>query len=215
MGALLGSAAALGFVELYSHPSMRVWLLAGPLVYVVYLLGRARAERLTRRGRRVRGAAELQQSIARLLSRAIASGNDAAERRLWRVQRVCVAVGERLELREKELDALASAALLHDVGKLSVPDLILSKPGRLDEHEMEQIRIHPVLGAEIVRRIGFPSSVECVVRHHHERWNPPAPRPCGRYAGAHDSLFSPQCMRHQLSPPGSYCDAHPNCRRLA
>jgi len=171
MGALLGSAAALGFVELYSHQSMRVWLLAGPLVYVVYLLGRARAERLTRRGRRVRGAADLQQSIARLLSRAIASGNEAAERRLWRVQRVCVAVGERLELREKELDALASAALLHDVGKLSVPELILSKPGRLDEHEMEQIRIHPVLGAEIVRRIGFPARVECVVRHHHERWD--------------------------------------------
>jgi HD-GYP domain-containing protein (c-di-GMP phosphodiesterase class II) len=61
--------------------------------------------------------------------------------------------------------------MLHDIGKLAVPEQILSKPGRLTPEEFEKMKIHPVVGAEILDRVHFPYPVVPIVRSHHEKWD--------------------------------------------
>ena len=72
---------------------------------------------------------------------------------------------------ESELEALRAAALLHDIGKLAVPEHIISKPGKLTPEEFEKMKIHPVVGAEILERVKFPYPVVPIVRSHHEKWD--------------------------------------------
>jgi putative nucleotidyltransferase with HDIG domain len=72
---------------------------------------------------------------------------------------------------EKQLDALKAAALLHDTGKLAVPEYILNKPGPLTPSEFERMKVHAAVGADILKSIDFPYPVEPIVRHHHENWN--------------------------------------------
>jgi putative nucleotidyltransferase with HDIG domain len=72
---------------------------------------------------------------------------------------------------ESELNAIGAAALLHDVGKLAVPEHILNKPGRLTAAEYEIMKRHAPIGADILSVIGFPYAVAPIVRHHHENWD--------------------------------------------
>jgi len=157
--------------EIYRVQTLRAWLLAGPAIYVVYLLGRARADRFAHRVRRGLAGIDIDRSITQVLARAVAALDDDGERHLWRVRGLCLAVGRKLEMTDAELDALASAALLHDLGKLAIPEPILSKPGKLSDVEMDQIKIHPAVGAELLERIAFPAPIHAIVRHHHERWD--------------------------------------------
>ena len=71
----------------------------------------------------------------------------------------------------EELEALQAAALLHDIGKLAVPEHIISKPGRLTPEEFEKMKIHPLVGAEILEEVKFPYPVVPIVRAHHEKWD--------------------------------------------
>jgi diguanylate cyclase (GGDEF)-like protein/putative nucleotidyltransferase with HDIG domain len=69
------------------------------------------------------------------------------------------------------MEALQAAAMLHDIGKLAVPEHIISKPGKLTTEEFEKMKIHPVVGAEILERVEFPYPVADIVRCHHEKWD--------------------------------------------
>ena len=72
---------------------------------------------------------------------------------------------------ERQLEALRAAALLHDTGKLAVPEYILNKPGPLTAAEFERMKVHAAVGADILKGIDFPYPVEPIVRHHHESWD--------------------------------------------
>src|SRR5262249_56027490 len=74
-------------------------------------------------------------------------------------------------LSEPEVQGIKTAALLHDIGKLAVPEHILSKPGPLTEEEFQKIRIHPQVGAEIIATVPFPYPVAPLILSHHERWD--------------------------------------------
>ena len=82
-----------------------------------------------------------------------------------------VEVAKELDVGEAEMEALQAAALLHDIGKLAIPEHIVSKPGRLTPEEFEKMKIHPLVGAEILERVQFPYPVVPIVRAHHEKFN--------------------------------------------
>jgi len=88
-----------------------------------------------------------------------------------RVRRVALAIGRELRLPAKQLGALATAALFHDIGKIGMPDSILTKPGKLDRAEATIMREHVTRGAEIVARISSLRDSVPAIRHHHERWD--------------------------------------------
>jgi putative nucleotidyltransferase with HDIG domain len=88
-----------------------------------------------------------------------------------RVQRIAVAIGEELGLSKDRLDALRLGALFHDIGKLAVPDAVLTKPARLTEDEFDQIKKHSEDGARIVGKFGPLRATVPIIRHHHERWD--------------------------------------------
>jgi putative nucleotidyltransferase with HDIG domain len=88
-----------------------------------------------------------------------------------RVQRIAVAIGEELELPKDRLDPLRLGALFHDIGKLRVPDAILTKPARLTIEEYDVIKQHSADGAHIVGKFGPLRATMPMIRHHHERWD--------------------------------------------
>jgi diguanylate cyclase (GGDEF)-like protein/putative nucleotidyltransferase with HDIG domain len=115
--------------------------------------------------------AGLHMRTIEALAMAIDAKDHTTHEHLRRVRVYAVEVGKQMGLSEVELEALRAAALLHDIGKLAVPEHIISKPGRLTPEEFEKMKIHPVVGAEILERVAFPYPVAPIVRAHHENWN--------------------------------------------
>ncbi len=105
------------------------------------------------------------------LALVIEARDHASHQHLRRVQSYALEIGRELKLSEPELQALRAAAVLHDIGKLAVPEYILSKPGRLTAEEFEKVKIHPIAGAEILSLMKFPYPVVPIVAAHHERWD--------------------------------------------
>jgi diguanylate cyclase (GGDEF)-like protein/putative nucleotidyltransferase with HDIG domain len=105
------------------------------------------------------------------LALAIEAKDHTTHEHLRRVQHYSVEIGKEMGLTEEELNALRAASLLHDIGKLAVPEHIITKPGKLTPQEFEKMKIHPVVGAEILEQVNFPYPVAPIVRAHHEKWN--------------------------------------------
>jgi diguanylate cyclase (GGDEF)-like protein/putative nucleotidyltransferase with HDIG domain len=120
---------------------------------------------------RAREAVELHLRAVEALAQAIDAKDQTSQGHVRRTQTYALGLGKLLGLAPAEMEALRAGALLHDVGKLAVPDHILNKPGSLTAAEFEKMKIHATVGGDIIRRVGFPYPVEEVVRHHHERWD--------------------------------------------
>src|SRR5204863_7037587 len=88
-----------------------------------------------------------------------------------RVKLYAGALARGLGMSENEIQGVKTAALLHDIGKLAVPEHILSKPGPLTPEEFQKIRAHPKVGADIVSSVPFPYPVAPLILSHHERWD--------------------------------------------
>jgi putative nucleotidyltransferase with HDIG domain len=88
-----------------------------------------------------------------------------------RVQRTALSIGQEVGLSVKDLDALRFGALFHDIGKIAIPDILLTKPGRLTEDEYELMKRHSAEGARIVAKFGRLRDSVAIIRHHHERWD--------------------------------------------
>ena len=111
-------------------------------------------------------------STIEALALAIDAKDQVTHGHIRRVQRYTMALAEALGVQEhQQLDAIRAAALLHDTGKLAVPEYILNKPGPLTSSEFERMKVHASVGADILKSIDFPYPVEPIVRHHHENWN--------------------------------------------
>jgi HD-GYP domain-containing protein (c-di-GMP phosphodiesterase class II) len=125
-------------------------------------------------GREQRAGRRLEESYEATIA-ALASAAEArdplTDEHLARVARRAVAVGRALGMDAASLEALRQGARLHDVGKIGISDAVLSKPGRLTEDEMAQMRRHSAIGASIVARVPALAAALPVVRHHHERWD--------------------------------------------
>ncbi|KLU66934.1 cyclic di-GMP phosphodiesterase response regulator RpfG [Desulfosporosinus acididurans] len=88
-----------------------------------------------------------------------------------RVGKLAVVIAEEIEMNEDKTEFLKYAAVLHDVGKIGVSEIILNKEGKLLDSEWESIRSHPVIGETIIKSIKFMFDIGQVVRHHHERYD--------------------------------------------
>ena len=121
--------------------------------------------------RRLRETANLRMSVIESLAIAIDAKDQTTQGHVRRTRAYAVELGKLLNVTDSELEALKAGALLHDIGKLAVPDFILNKPGKLSLVEFEKMKIHSAVGADIVRRVNFPYPVEDVVRFHHEKWD--------------------------------------------
>jgi putative nucleotidyltransferase with HDIG domain len=108
-------------------------------------------------------------SHVRALTISLAEKDEYTEGHTRRVALRAVQVGEELGLSPVRLRALATGALVHDIGKLSVPDAILKKPANLDPDEFEVIKRHPEYGFRMLRELGFGESIRRLVLDHHER----------------------------------------------
>ena len=175
----LVGAAAVGLVGIVNRAAgWETSLLVLPLIYWVYrsyrlYLGRLEAEkeRVEVEKRHVEEIASLNMRTIEALALAIEAKDHTTHTHLQRVRTYAVEVAKELNLPETEIEALRAAALLHDIGKLAVPEQIINKPGRLTPEEFEKMKVHPLVGAEILERVAFPYPVAPIVRSHHERWD--------------------------------------------
>jgi diguanylate cyclase (GGDEF)-like protein/putative nucleotidyltransferase with HDIG domain len=168
---LLGAVIAGAASAINRHMGWQTALLAIPVVYLIYrsyylYLGRMEDEK-----KHAEEMAALHLRTIEALALAIEAKDHTTRDHLQRVQIYAVEVGKELLLDESQLEALRAAALLHDIGKLAVPEHIISKPGKLTREEFEKMKIHPIVGAEILERVRFPHPVTPIVRSHHERWD--------------------------------------------
>lgn len=175
LGATLASMLLLVLThDWHGNPlqPLEVVLLIVPLPVILYVtfshaIGRAQ-DQIEHLG----GMNRVYVATIEALAQTIDAKDQVTHDHIRRVQensaRLAHALGVRDEL---EIQALKAASLLHDVGKISVPEHILNKPGRLTASEMEIMRRHAPVGADILSVIGFPYPVVPVVRHHHENWD--------------------------------------------
>lgn len=142
--------------------------LGGVLTYLTLNDYKKRNEELLQAQQR---AAEMHLATVRSLALAIDAKDRYTHQHILRVQQYAVATARRLGLTGTELECIETGALLHDIGKIGVPESILNKPGRLTSDEFDLIRQHPRVGAEILAPVNFPPAVIDAVKYHHERWD--------------------------------------------
>ena len=187
---------AIGAYEIYADPralgrligsrSRMLWLaVAGVFVALwaaLALLVRGASRTLTRQNAKLRARtirlAEANRLLEESALEAVESLNATVDAKdpytaghSQRVQRIAIALGEELGLDRERLDVLRVAGLFHDIGKIAVPDAILTKPSRLTELEFEIVKRHPEDGARIVGRLQRLRAAVPAVLHHHERWD--------------------------------------------
>jgi len=168
---LAGGSLATLMGLLMVHQDATLLLLGAPFLYLLHLSYRTRTEKLEEEKNHSERIGEMYRSITEGLAIAIEAKDENTQDHLVRVREYCLGLGEILHLRNDEMEALRAASMLHDVGKVAVPDYILTKPGRLTPEEMQKMQVHPVVGSEILRALPFPFDLAPIVRHHHERWD--------------------------------------------
>ena len=168
---LLGALIACGVSAINRLVGWQFGLLAFPIVYWIYRSYRTYLSRLEAQKKHAEEIAALHLRTIEALSLAIEAKDHTTHDHLRRVQVYAVEIAKDLGLDQDQLNAIRAAAMLHDIGKLAVPEHILSKPGRLTPEEFEKMKIHPIVGAEILDRVQFPYPVVPIVRSHHEKWD--------------------------------------------
>lgn len=168
--------AAMGQTLLRTETGMILLLL--PILVFLYYTYQVYADKVDEKQRYIEELMESRQNLAevyistvRSLATAIDAKDQYTHAHLYRVQHYAVAVAEKLGVQGIELEAIRTGALLHDIGKLGVPDYVLLKPGPLSADEFDKMKRHPTIGAAILEPVQFPWPVACIVKHHHERWD--------------------------------------------
>jgi diguanylate cyclase (GGDEF)-like protein/putative nucleotidyltransferase with HDIG domain len=146
-------------------------ILTPTAILATYLIYRSARSRLQSQTSEIAALSELHLATAEALATAIDAKDQTTHCHVRRVQIYAAGMGEVFGLSCDEIAALKAGALLHDIGKLAVPPHILNKPGPLTHAEFEKMKIHTVVGAQILGRVDFPYPVIPIVRHHHEQWD--------------------------------------------
>ncbi len=165
-------AAAAGLVHfLNGHIGWQSSLLVLPPIYLMYRSYRLYLGKLETEKRHAEKLSLLHLRTIEALALAIEAKDQTTGEHLQRVRVYAMELAKDLGLNEDETEALQAASVLHDIGKLAVPEHIISKPGKLTPEEFEKMKIHPIVGAEILEQVDFPYPVVPIVRAHHEKWD--------------------------------------------
>jgi diguanylate cyclase (GGDEF)-like protein len=168
MGGALATAALAVASPVLSVPALPTVALVAAATVLGYIGHRLRvADERTL----ARQMSELHLATIEALALAIDAKDQVAPNHIRRVQSYAVGLARALGMSEDEIQGVKIAALLHDVGKLAVPEHILAKPGPLAPEEFQKVRSHPEVAAAIIGSIPFPYPVTALVLHHHERWD--------------------------------------------
>jgi len=143
-----------------------------PILVITYLTFRTSLGRLADAHRHIAQVNDLYLSTIETLAMAVDAKDQITHGHIRRVQVYAIELAKRLGVNEpSQLKAIEAAALLHDMGKLAIPEHILNKPGKLTPAEFETMKRHADIGADLLSSIRFPYPVVPIVRHHHEHWN--------------------------------------------
>ena len=191
-GAALAAAATWAWQR-----GLFVWLalLAAPL-YLVFRSYHTVVARLREEQDETRRAMEVQLATIEALALAIEAKAGCTPEHIRSIQLYAATLAEAVGLSENEVQAVRTAALLHDVGNMAVPEHILAKPEALTPEEFERVKVHPRAGAEILRNVPFGAPVAELVLCHHERW---------------DGLGYPNGLRGEAIPVGARILAIADC----
>jgi diguanylate cyclase (GGDEF)-like protein/putative nucleotidyltransferase with HDIG domain len=158
--------------------ALLAFVLSGSLAWLVpftatslYLGYRGHLRRVEDERRNAQQMVELHLATIEALALAIDAKDQATHNHIRRVQAYATGLARAMGMSDLEVQGIKTAALLHDIGKLAIPEHILAKPGPLTPEEFQKVRIHPEVGAEILASVPFPYPVVPIIRSHHERWD--------------------------------------------
>ena len=171
MSYFAGAVAACLIVKLITVISFYAFIVAVPILATTFLMYRNYLEKVQASIRHVEEMTDLHLRTIEALAIAIDAKDEVTHDHVHRVQIYAIGLARQFGLSDAEIEALKAGALLHDIGKLAVPDYILNKPDKLTVAEFDKMKVHTIVGAEILTRVAFPYPVVPVVRHHHERWD--------------------------------------------
>lgn len=168
----VGSSVAILLVSYAARIDLTVLSIIVPLLLVSYATFRSSMGRLEDANRHVTQLNELYLSTIEALAMAVDAKDQITHGHIRRVQVYAVELAKRLGVdEERQLKAIEAAALLHDMGKLAIPEHILNKPGKLTAAEFDKMKRHADIGADLLSSVKFPYPVVPIVRHHHENWD--------------------------------------------
>ncbi|HKG22534.1 MAG TPA: HD domain-containing phosphohydrolase [Blastocatellia bacterium] len=162
-----GTAASLIYAALQIDLLVMV-AIGGPTLLTIFLAHRQYRDGISKR---IAVMDKGHRETIEALAVAINAKDEVTHEHVLRVQIYAAGVARILGCSDSEIEALRAGALLHDIGKIAVPDYILNKPGKLTAAEFEKMKFHTIAGAQILGRVEFPYPVVPVVRYHHERWD--------------------------------------------
>jgi diguanylate cyclase (GGDEF)-like protein/putative nucleotidyltransferase with HDIG domain len=216
LGAALAAAAALAATWLARDSLLLQTLLlvacAGQLLGAAWVQRRAAGSAFPAADERGEQLAELNSAIVSAFAMAVDAKDQYSQGHTERVCDASLLIAERMGLSGAHVEALRMASMLHDIGKLGVPDHILAKPGKLSQEEMRKVQTHAAIGAALLETVQFPWPVVPIIRSHHEWYDgtgyPDALAgdqiPLGArilaVADVHDALLSPRPYRAALAP---------------
>lgn len=142
-----------------------------PILLLTYIAYRKYLGRVETSNQHIEGLTKLHLATVESLTMAIDAKDELSRGHIQRVRVLAEGLGRAVGYPEDQMEGLKAAALLHDIGRLAVPEYILSKPGKLSAAEYSKVMIHPVVGADILSNIEFPYEVVPIVKHHHEKYD--------------------------------------------
>jgi diguanylate cyclase (GGDEF)-like protein/putative nucleotidyltransferase with HDIG domain len=154
-----------------AHAALALLAISLAVVAVTQRRNQDEIARLREARRRAEQMADLNSAVIASFAMAIDAKDQHTHGHTQRVKELAVMVAEDLSMSQDEIEALKTAAMLHDIGKLAVPDYILSKPAQLTDEEMKKVQTHTMVGAAILESVKFPWPVVPIIRSHHEWWD--------------------------------------------
>jgi diguanylate cyclase (GGDEF)-like protein/putative nucleotidyltransferase with HDIG domain len=169
----LGSAAAAGFITIfYVNAGAVVFFLSVPIAFIISQLHHFYVEKFLQAQKHISDLNKLYLQTVEALASAVDAKDRYTHGHIRRVQAFAAKLASLLGCPSgEEMLAIQAGALLHDIGKIAIPEYILNKPTVLTETEYEKMKIHPVVGANMLSTIEFPYPLIPMVKWHHERWD--------------------------------------------